>query len=124
MASPRSVPAVASARAAWATARARKAHEMKKLTKKGLSKSAIAQQLNVGRTSVRRLLAQELVAAVAHGRFWPFSRSPGRPLARPPTEGNPAAAQTPRQAAEQSVGRVERSETHQRPRSDGFRKRL
>jgi hypothetical protein len=30
---------------------------MKKLARKGLSKSAIAKQLNVGRTSVRRLLA-------------------------------------------------------------------
>jgi putative DNA-invertase from lambdoid prophage Rac len=34
-----------------------KLQEMKKLAKKGLSKSAIAKQLNVGRTSVRRLLA-------------------------------------------------------------------
>jgi DNA invertase Pin-like site-specific DNA recombinase len=36
---------------------ARKMQEMKKLARKGLSKSAIAKQLNVGRTSVRRLLA-------------------------------------------------------------------
>ena len=36
---------------------AKKVQEMKKLAKKGLSKSAIAKQLNVGRTSVRRLLA-------------------------------------------------------------------
>jgi putative DNA-invertase from lambdoid prophage Rac len=36
---------------------ARKTADMKKLAKKGLSKSAIARQLNVGRTSVRRLLA-------------------------------------------------------------------
>jgi DNA invertase Pin-like site-specific DNA recombinase len=35
----------------------RKVHEMKKLAKRGLSKSAIAKRLNVGRTSVRRLLA-------------------------------------------------------------------
>jgi helix-turn-helix resolvase-like protein len=34
-----------------------KVNEMKKLARKGLSKSAIARQLNVGRTSVRRLLA-------------------------------------------------------------------
>ena len=34
-----------------------KLREMKKLARKGLSKSAIAKQLNVGRTSVRRLLA-------------------------------------------------------------------
>jgi DNA invertase Pin-like site-specific DNA recombinase len=32
---------------------ARKLQEMKKLAKKGLSKSAIAKELNVGRTSVR-----------------------------------------------------------------------
>lgn len=32
--------------------------EIKKLAKKGLSQSAIARQLNVGRTSVRRLLAE------------------------------------------------------------------
>jgi DNA invertase Pin-like site-specific DNA recombinase len=37
---------------------AKKAQEMKKLAKNGLSKSAIAKQLNVGRTSVRRLLAE------------------------------------------------------------------
>jgi putative DNA-invertase from lambdoid prophage Rac len=36
---------------------AKKAPEMKKLAKKGLSHSAIARQLGVGRTSVRRLLA-------------------------------------------------------------------
>lgn len=36
---------------------AKKVNEMKKLAKKGLSQSAIARQLNVGRTSVRRLLA-------------------------------------------------------------------
>jgi putative DNA-invertase from lambdoid prophage Rac len=36
---------------------AKKVHEMKRLARKGLSKSAIAKQLNVGRTSVRRLLA-------------------------------------------------------------------
>lgn len=35
----------------------KKVNEMKKLARKGLSKSAIARQLNVGRTSVRRLLA-------------------------------------------------------------------
>lgn len=35
-----------------------KVHEMKKLAKKGLRKSAIARQLNVGRTSVRRWLAK------------------------------------------------------------------
>ena len=35
-----------------------KVHEMKKLAKKGWSKSAIARQLNVGRTSVRRWLAK------------------------------------------------------------------
>jgi putative DNA-invertase from lambdoid prophage Rac len=34
----------------------RKAQEIKKLTKRGLSKSAIARKLNIGRTSVRRLL--------------------------------------------------------------------
>jgi len=37
---------------------AKKTQEMKKLAKNGLSKSAIAKQLNVGRTSVRRLLAK------------------------------------------------------------------
>jgi DNA invertase Pin-like site-specific DNA recombinase len=37
---------------------AKKAQEMKKLAKNGLSKSTIAKQLNVGRTSVRRLLAE------------------------------------------------------------------
>ena len=37
---------------------AKKAQEMKKLAKNGLSKSAIAKQLNVGRTSVRRLLSE------------------------------------------------------------------
>ncbi len=37
---------------------AKKTQEMKKLAKNGLSKSAIAKQLNVGRTSVRRLLAE------------------------------------------------------------------
>jgi DNA invertase Pin-like site-specific DNA recombinase len=37
---------------------AKKAQEMKKLANNGLSKSAIAKQLNVGRTSVRRLLAE------------------------------------------------------------------
>lgn len=36
---------------------ARKMLEMKKLAKKGLSKSATARQFHVGRTSVRRLLA-------------------------------------------------------------------
>ena len=36
---------------------AKKAPEMKKLAKKGLSHSAIARELGVGRTSVRRLLA-------------------------------------------------------------------
>jgi len=39
------------------TTAGRKVNEMMKLAKKGLSKSAIAKQLNVGRTSVRRLLA-------------------------------------------------------------------
>jgi len=34
-----------------------KAQEIQELTRKGLSKSAIAKQLNIGRTSVRRLLA-------------------------------------------------------------------
>jgi putative DNA-invertase from lambdoid prophage Rac len=34
----------------------RKAQEIKRLTKRGLSKSAIARKLNIGRTSVRRLL--------------------------------------------------------------------
>ncbi len=33
-----------------------KVHEIKKLAKKGLTKSAIAKKLNIGRTSVRRLL--------------------------------------------------------------------
>jgi putative DNA-invertase from lambdoid prophage Rac len=36
---------------------ARKVLQIRKLARKGLSKSAIARQLNVGRTSVRRLLA-------------------------------------------------------------------
>jgi DNA invertase Pin-like site-specific DNA recombinase len=36
---------------------AKKAFQIRKLAKKGLSKSAIARQLNVGRTSVRRLLS-------------------------------------------------------------------
>ena len=35
----------------------RKTLEIRKLAKKGLSQSAIARQLNIGRTSVRRLLA-------------------------------------------------------------------
>ena len=37
---------------------AKQKQEIKKLAKKGLSQSAIARQLNIGRTSVRRLLAQ------------------------------------------------------------------
>ena len=35
-----------------------KAPEVRRLVKKGLSKSAIAKQLNIGRTSVRRFLAE------------------------------------------------------------------
>jgi len=37
---------------------ARQKQEIKKLAKKDLSQSAIVRQLNVGRTSVRRLLAE------------------------------------------------------------------
>jgi putative DNA-invertase from lambdoid prophage Rac len=37
--------------------RAGKTQEIQELTRKGLTKSAIAKQLNIGRTTVRRLLA-------------------------------------------------------------------
>ncbi|WP_210254832.1 recombinase family protein [Methylocapsa sp. S129] len=37
-----------------------KAHEIRELARNGLSKSAISKQLNIGRTSVRRLLADGL----------------------------------------------------------------
>jgi putative DNA-invertase from lambdoid prophage Rac len=38
-----------------------KTQEIRNLARKGLSKSAIAKQLNIGRTSVRRLLADALL---------------------------------------------------------------